>query len=109
MPSDGQLVHDATAPSTQRFFAVSGRDNTNGDVIVKAINSGAEGVSATLNVLGADRVAPTAPTTVLQSASPADNNSLDEPEKVVPVATVIKNAGRHSTTSSRLTRSRFCE
>lgn len=88
---DGQLVHDATAPSTQQFFAVSGRDNANGDVIIKAINSGADGVSATLNVLGVDRIGPTALKTVLKSVGLSDNNSLDESEKVVPVATVVKN------------------
>jgi len=90
---DGQLVHDATAPSTQRFFAVAGRDNAKGDVMIKAINYGAEPVSTTLNVRGVDRVAPTAQTTVLKSTSLSDNNSLDEPERVVPVETVIENAG----------------
>ena len=69
---------------------MSGRDNANGDVIIKAINSGADGVSATLNVLGVDRIGPTALKTVLKSAGLSDNNSLDEPESR-PVATVVKN------------------
>jgi alpha-L-arabinofuranosidase len=90
---EGRLVHDATAPSTQRFFAVAGRDNANGDVIIKAINSGPDGVSATLNVLGVDRVGPTALETVLKSGSLSDNNSLDEPEKVVPTESTITIAG----------------
>ena len=33
----------------QSFFAVSGCDNANGDVIRKAINAGADEVSATLS------------------------------------------------------------
>jgi alpha-L-arabinofuranosidase len=90
---DGHLVHDATAPSTQRFFAVAGRESRSGDVIIKAINSGAEAISATLNLRGVDRVAPSALVTLLQSAGLSDNNSLDEPTKVVPVKSTIDKAG----------------
>jgi alpha-L-arabinofuranosidase len=91
---DGELLHDATAPSVQRFFTVAGRETATGDVIVKAINTGDDSVSGTLKVSGAKQVAREATVTVLKAASLSDNNSLDEPTKVGPVETQTGNAGQ---------------
>jgi len=90
---DGELIHDVSAPDEHKFFAVAGRDNSNGDVVVKAINSGAETITGTLNFRGAERILPGASVTVLKSEGLSDNNSLDEPVKVAPVASTISSAG----------------
>lgn len=63
-----------------------------GDVILKAINTGADPVSATLNVRGVFAVTPNATITVLNSGSLSDNNSLDQPTKVVPLERRLDNA-----------------
>ncbi len=87
---DGALIHDAIAPEPQNFFAVAGSEVATGDVIVKAINLGAESVPAKLNFQGTDRIVPEASVTVLTSAQLSDNNSLDEPAKVAPVVRALK-------------------
>jgi alpha-L-arabinofuranosidase len=90
---DGQLVHDATAASSQNFFAVGGTDTATGDLIVKAINTGDDPVSGRLKLSGAKSVRG-GTITVLKSASLSDNNSLDEPGKVAPIEIRLANAGQ---------------
>ena len=89
---DGELIHDATAPSTQKFYVVSGKDEETGDVIVKAINTADQKISASLKLTGVERVVLNATVTVLHSASVSDNNSLDEPTKVAPKESRLENA-----------------
>jgi len=91
---DGQLIHDATTPQTEHFHAVAGHDETSGDIVIKAINAGQEPVAATLNLRGVEQVKPNDAITVLTSSNLSDNNSLDEPGRVVPVETQITKAGR---------------
>jgi alpha-L-arabinofuranosidase len=81
---DGTLIHDAAAPATEHFYATAGRDEANGDLVVKAINTAAEPVAARLTLQGLDSVKPDATVTVLTSENLADNNSLDEPTRVTP-------------------------
>ena len=83
---DGKLVHDVTAADASRLLAVAGRDDESGDLIIKVLNSTAERVAATLNIRGADRLAAEGRMTVLASDRPDDNNSMENPTKVVPVA-----------------------
>ena len=94
---DGQLIHDATAPRTDNFFAVAGRDEATGEIVLKAINTSAEPVSAKLAISGVRSLAPKAAVTTLASASLRDNNTLDEPRKVVPQTSEIDHAGPAST------------
>lgn len=82
---DGQLIHDASAPESRKLFALAGRDSASGELIVKAINLGAQPVSGTVNLLGVNRAPAIGRITVLKSAILADNNSLDDPTKVVPM------------------------
>lgn len=94
---DGKLIHDETAPATEHFYAVAGRDETGGDLIVKAINMAAEPVAATLSLRGLDRIKPDASVTVLTSASLSGNNSLDEPNRVAPAESRISTASQEFT------------
>ncbi|MEN6425471.1 MAG: alpha-L-arabinofuranosidase C-terminal domain-containing protein [Phycisphaerales bacterium] len=86
---DGELVHDETAPATGQFYATAGRDESSGDVIVKAINTASDPVAATLSLQSLDRIRPDAAVTVLTSADLSDNNSLDEPNRVAPAESRI--------------------
>jgi alpha-L-arabinofuranosidase len=90
---DGELVHDATVPRQQKFYAVGGRDQKTGDVVVKAINLGNETVAGKLDLNGVGNISATGHATVLQSASLSDNNSLEQPQRVVPLERVLNGVG----------------
>lgn len=89
---DGALIHDATAPATEHFYATAGRDEATGDLIVKAINTAAEPVAARMILQGLGSVKPEATVTVLTAGDLSDNNSLDEPTRVTPVVSTIDAA-----------------
>jgi alpha-L-arabinofuranosidase len=80
---DGELIHDATVPRPQKFFTVAGIDSKKGEMVIKAINLGSDAVTAQLNFAGV-RPAGDARVTVLNSADLSDNNSLEQPRKVIP-------------------------
>jgi alpha-L-arabinofuranosidase len=84
---DGKLIHDVTAPVADHFFALAGRDGTTGDLVLKAINISPQPVHATLDISGMAGFVPQAQVTVLASGRLTDNNSLEEPAKVVPQTT----------------------
>jgi alpha-L-arabinofuranosidase len=90
---DGKLIHDETVSMPQRFFAMAGRDETSGAMIIKAINAAAEPVNATINLGGVKHVAFGASLMVLKSNQPGDNNSLENPKRVAPVTSIMPVSG----------------
>jgi alpha-L-arabinofuranosidase len=90
---DNELIHDATAPSSQKFFTIAGHDDATGNVVVKAINISDEKISANLKLLGIERVTHGS-VSVLQSSSLLDNNSLTEPMRVVPRESRLESVSR---------------
>lgn len=90
---DGRLIHDATVPQPQNFFAVSGMDAAHHELVLKAINLGAEAVSARFDLKNLPGAVDSARAIVLKSDSLLDNNSLEEPERVVPVAEAVAISG----------------
>jgi len=81
---DGELIHDAAAPDPQRFFVVAGPEGKTGELIVKAINTGDESISARFNLTGLNCTVPGNKLIVLKSANLSDNNTLNEPTRIVP-------------------------
>ncbi|HXD00872.1 MAG TPA: alpha-L-arabinofuranosidase C-terminal domain-containing protein [Verrucomicrobiae bacterium] len=90
---DGTLVHEMVAPTADRFFAQAGRDETSGDLIIKAINVSPDPMNTTINVSGLGSFGPRALATVLASSHLTDNNSLDNPSNVAPVTNNFSIAG----------------
>ena len=86
---DGELIHDASATAPETFFTVAGRETATGDVLIKTINLGAIPVTAQINLSGISPAAEGHRLTVLTSGNLADNNSLNEPRRVVPNERVI--------------------
>jgi alpha-L-arabinofuranosidase len=84
---DGRLIHDETAQPNSNLFAVAGRDDKKGDLVVKVINTSSQPYSSTLNIDGVTSMSPEAQVTLLTSARTSDNNSLESPTKVVPTTT----------------------
>jgi alpha-L-arabinofuranosidase len=81
---DGELVHDVESTPPDTFFVNAGREVASGDLIVKAINIASEPVRAQVRIDGTSGAAKQSKMIVLRSASLEDNNSLEEPEHVVP-------------------------
>jgi alpha-L-arabinofuranosidase len=91
---DGKLIHDikdAVQP-TEPIYASSSLDKESGEVIVKLVNAASEPADVGLILNGA-KPGSLAKVTVLSSASPKDENSIDEPEKVVPKSTTLSLSG----------------
>ncbi|HVT12063.1 MAG TPA: alpha-L-arabinofuranosidase C-terminal domain-containing protein [Fimbriimonadaceae bacterium] len=78
---DGKLIHDETAPEPKPLDVVASRVDKTGEVILKIVNTSDAPISTTLKGLPAG-VSGTRIT--LTSASPADENTLDDPMHVSP-------------------------
>ena len=94
---DGVLIHDATVPRPQKFFAVAGPDANSGDLILKAINLDSDAVSTQLKMVGPHPNFSNAQMTVLTSDRPSDNNSLEDPVKVQPAESSLNIDGNDFT------------
>jgi alpha-L-arabinofuranosidase len=88
---DGQLVHDVRRPRPKPIYATAGRRGD--EVMVKVANGSPRAYEMSVRLDGAATVQPRATAIVLTSASPDDENTLDEPTKVVPVTREIDVAG----------------
>ena len=94
---DGNLIHDVTVRGVERFFALAGRDEATGDLIIKVINTASEPMKTRLNITGVESLKPEANVTVLKSGDLRDNNSLDEPNKVLPKTATIQGVAAEFT------------
>jgi len=94
---DGKLIHDETTATPERFFAQAGKDEPSGDLILKAINAGAEPIKATLNLNGFGRPPTEAQVTILKSEQGSDNNSLENPKRIAPVTSAMAVSGTNFT------------
>ena len=92
---DGQLIHNETAPESDRFFALAGRDDRSGEMVLKAINVSKTPVSGQVNLVGATRIASKARLITLSSERLTDNNSFEQPAKVAPVYGALETVGDH--------------
>ena len=53
---DGQLIHDVNVPARDRFFAETGRDDSTGDIILKAINVSVNPVAGDIDLKGVSQI-----------------------------------------------------
>jgi len=93
---DDVLIHEWTEAPVDPLFSVTTYDGESGELIVKVVNTAAEAKEVGLNLSGVRSVADSATVIVLQG-DPADENSLQEPEKVVPAESRISGLGREFT------------
>jgi alpha-L-arabinofuranosidase len=94
---DGKLIHEETGARTANFFAVAGREQSTGDLLLKIINTADEGFATTIKLTEAGRIGSEADVTELTSGRLDDNNSLEQPTKVVPVTRKAKIQGAEFT------------
>ena len=83
---DGNLIHDLTYDDTapKSLHVVAGRQISNGDIILKIVNVSKYAVATAMKLKGVASVSPSATSVLLTSSDVRDENSLEEPRKVVP-------------------------
>lgn len=65
-------------------FALAGRDEASGDLVIKLVNASGEAVKSSLNVKGEVKLSPHAELTVLSAEDLKTENSFSFPEKYIP-------------------------
>lgn len=86
---DGKRMLEARIEQS-RQYVVSGYDETTGEEVIKFVNATEKPFTAGIELAGAESVGRTGKAIVLTSGDPSDENSLDNPEKVVPEKRVYK-------------------
>ena len=88
---DGELIHDVQS-KLEAVYATASRETPSGDVLVKVVNAAAEAYSTEIHLAGLPGKVLSGAATVLTSTHPDDENTLEQPAKVVPVATPLPEA-----------------
>lgn len=86
---DGKRMLEARIEQSWQYV-VSGYDETTGEEVIKFVNATEKPFTAGIELAGAESVGRTGKAIVLTSGDPSDENSLDNPEKVVPEERVYK-------------------
>ena len=82
---DGQLVHDFEDKPASALYAVASRNAKTREVILKVVNVSDRAQETAIELRGAQSLYPTGKMVTLTSASPEDENSLEESTRVAPV------------------------
>ncbi len=90
---DGKLVNDVTVSRTETVLAVAGRDESTGELVIKALNTGSEPAAVDVSITGVRQVGAVGKLIRLTSPSPADENSFDQPRRIVPVSSTMSGLG----------------
>jgi len=90
---DGQLVHDVTPPRMKSLYASATRVDGSGTVILKVVNTSERSLDTAIRVEGVSKFRGPAKASILSSASPEDENTLEHPTRVAPVARDLPIAG----------------
>jgi alpha-L-arabinofuranosidase len=81
---DGQLIHDVHHLEPTPLHATASRINATGELILKVVNGHYGPCETEVTLAGLASVPAQATASVLTSTSPADENSLEQPARVVP-------------------------
>ncbi len=92
---DGEVVFEKDIPvsTTPELFASTTTDKATGKVFLKVINPFEKPVAVDVNINGMRKISSEAKVTVLTGPAANAVNSLDNPVNVMPVESVIYNAG----------------
>ena len=90
---DGKLLQTAKLPAPQQkpgLFALGGKDEKTGQIIIKAVNPGSSPLNTTFRIAGANQLEPKARVITLSGGKPTDENTLEEPAKIRPVESAFE-------------------
>ncbi|HEY4759924.1 MAG TPA: alpha-L-arabinofuranosidase C-terminal domain-containing protein [Thermoguttaceae bacterium] len=91
---DGKLIQDINPPILNSLYSVAGLTKNGNETILKVVNVSYDELETTIHLIGVNKIEPTATAIVLASANPTDENTLENPTKVVPVTQSITDAGK---------------
>jgi alpha-L-arabinofuranosidase len=89
---DGKLIHDAQSKPMKALYASATLSQDGAEAILKVVNTAASELATDIRLNGVKGVSKKAQTSVLTSADARDENTLDAPAKVAPVALTVDNA-----------------
>eukprot|EP00456_Euglypha_rotunda_P090149 TRINITY_DN942_c0_g1_i1.p1 TRINITY_DN942_c0_g1~~TRINITY_DN942_c0_g1_i1.p1 ORF type:complete len:832 (+),score=215.34 TRINITY_DN942_c0_g1_i1:2147-4642(+) len=81
---DGALIHDTSRKPIESNMAVAGLDETTGETILKFVNTSAVPATVAIAVDGASGKSIKGKRWIMTSADAHDENSYEEPNKIVP-------------------------
>jgi alpha-L-arabinofuranosidase len=90
---DGKLIHDVRRHPLASIYAVASRAERSGDVIIKIVNAAVEPQAVRISLVGLNGKVKSGTITELTSANPTDENSLENPDKVVPKESPLTEFG----------------
>lgn len=93
---DDQLIHDVVYEQTRlkALHAVASRVDATGEIILKVVNVSKRAIDTRLQLLGVSSLEKNAEAFVLTSSDSMDENSIQEPEKVVPTKKRVENVAK---------------
>jgi alpha-N-arabinofuranosidase len=80
-----------------QVFALAGLDHGAGEVILKTVNRAAKPQKVKVRMTGLGKIGSTAKITTLSHQDPTAENTLDDPDVVVPVTSELANVGSEFT------------
>jgi len=92
---DGKLIQSVSDENIKikGLSASASHDDKSGDIILKVVNSASGPVKTQIDLKGANNLTGSGKAIILTSASPLDENTLDEPTKVSPKTELLKFSG----------------
>lgn len=68
-----------------KLFAIAGKDEKTGEIIVKVVNSSSEPIETNITLIGVQKIASTGEIITLKAKTGEEENSFESPEKTIPV------------------------
>ena len=88
---DGQLIHDAEMNRLPSLYAIAGKRNAPGEVILKVVNAAAQDQQVKIVLKGVKSLAAQGQLVTLSNPDRASENSVASPEMIVPVEKLLDN------------------
>ncbi|QSB26317.1 alpha-L-arabinofuranosidase C-terminal domain-containing protein [Flavobacterium sp. CLA17] len=98
---DGKLIQEISTPNlkTNSICVSAANDELSGDIILKVVNAAPGNLKTEINLSGAEKLTGKGKAIVLTSATPLDENTMEQPTKVSPKTENVKFSGTTLTRS----------
>jgi alpha-N-arabinofuranosidase len=110
VPVTGLNIPTQTRPATKKdsadkkmpqpipaMFYVATKDTKTGKIFLKVVNATGKPQQVDIELNGATKFAPEGTIVVIKGDKPEDTNTIDDPEKIVPVTSPVKGLGKKFT------------
>jgi alpha-N-arabinofuranosidase len=94
IPSQTSNQAENKGPAIPSLFYVATKDSKTSTLYLKVVNASGKAQPVTIDLKGVAKVSGNGTLVVLKGNKPEDTNTIDEPEKIVPVSQKIKGIGK---------------